>query len=680
MTPAQNPRLIVTKAVLWFLVGVAAVVAVVRFALGLGLTTALTDATPWGMWVGFDVMGGVALAAGGFVVAATVYIFRRERYHVIIRPAILTAFLGYLAVIIGLMVDLGRPWNIWRPMFNWNLHSPLFEVAMCVMLYTTVLALEFAPVVLERFSWALPLIRLLRRVTLPLVVIGIALSTLHQSSLGTLFLLSGARMHPLWFSPALPLLFLVSAVGLGLGMVTVESLVTSWLYRREPEWDLLGGLARAATVVLSAYLVLRLGDLVLRGQIGRAFDGSWFAVLFWIEIGVSSIAPIALLLRSRHGRGRWAITWGAFLMTGGFVLHRADVGGISHIAVTGQLYVPAPTEVAVSLGIVSGLALIFLFFVENLKVWEEPPQATDHFTPAAWDPVGSQYIGSPWLGEGQRAALAVVCGLVVGLALVEAQVESRRPSAARPIHPPRSAAVEATPRADAPGHVFEIVSPTAAADPDEILARSGQLQDAILIDSGGEGRLVLFPHAAHQRRLGGEVSCADCHHRNIPLDRATSCAHCHRDMFRWTDTFDHARHVTAHGGPLSCSVCHRDRAAPRTRAGSRACASCHPTTPSDLTRVRVTREAEPGLAPGYEKAMHGLCLTCHRNEEKEVAAADRSLGRCTTCHRNEFASEQEMRGTPPFALVAASSPSARSLPNTPASETADGSGTTGGLP
>jgi Ni/Fe-hydrogenase subunit HybB-like protein len=652
VTPAQNSRLIVTKAVLWFLVGVAAVVAVVRFVLGLGLTTALSDATPWGMWVGFDVIGGVAMAAGGFVIAGTVYIFGRERYHGIVRPAILTAFLGYLAVIIGLMVDLGRPWNIWRPMLHWNPHSPLFEVAMCVMLYTTVLALEFAPVVLERFSWAVPIIRLLRRMTLPLVVVGIALSTLHQSSLGTLFLLSGARMHPLWFSPMLPLLFLVSAVGLGLGMVIVESLVSAWLYRREAEWDVLRGLTRVASLVLVAYFVLRMGDLAWRGEIGRAFDGSWFAVLFWIEMLLSTIAPAALFLRSRTGDGRWAIAWGSFLMLAGFVLNRADVGGISHIAITGQVYIPAPTEVAVSLGVVSGLGLIFLFFVENLKVWEDPPEASDHFTPAAVDPVSSQYIGSPWLGEGQRAALALICGVVVGVALVEAQIESRYRSAPRPIHPPRSAAVEVTPRPEGPGHLFEVVSPTVTAAMTEAVEKGGLLQDAILIDSGGEGRLVLFPHAAHQRRLGGEASCAQCHHRNVPLDRATSCSHCHRDMYRWTDTFDHARHVVAHDGSLSCTVCHGDRRAPRSRAGSRACASCHPGSPAHATRVRLTRQGEPGIAPGYEKAMHGLCLGCHREEEAEIAVADRYLSRCATCHRNEFASDRELRQRSPFAVVA----------------------------
>jgi len=573
-----------------------------------------------------------------------------------VRPAILTAFLGYLAVIFGLLVDLGRPWNLWRPMLHWNLYSPLFEVAMCVMLYTAVLALEFAPVVLERFHWAGPFLRLLRRLTLPLVIVGVALSTLHQSSLGTLFLLSGARMHPLWFSPLLPLLFLVSAVGLGLGMVTVESLVSAWLYRREAEWDLLRGLARAATAVLVAYFALRLGDLVWRGEIGRAFDGSWFAVLFWIEMLLSTILPVALFLRSRAGDGRWAIAWGSFLMLAGFVLHRADVGGISHIAVTGQVYVPALTEVAVSLGIVSGLGLIFLFFVENLKVWEEPPEPSDHFTPAAVDPVSSQYFGSPWLGEGQRAALAVICGVVVGIGLLELQIATRQQTEARPIDPPRSVAVEVSPGTDGRGHSFAVVSPTAATAMTEALTGDARLQDAILIDSGGEGRFVLFPHAAHQRRLGAEASCAQCHHRNVPLDRATSCSHCHRDMYRWTDTFDHARHVVAHDQSRSCTVCHADRRAARSRSGSRPCASCHMPTPPHATRVRVTRDGAPGMAPGYERAMHGLCESCHREQEKDLAATDRSLSRCSACHRNEFASDTEMRQRSPFAVVAAGGP------------------------
>jgi Class III cytochrome C family len=164
---------------------------------------------------------------------------------------------------------------------------------------------------------------------------------------------------------------------------------------------------------------------------------------------------------------------------------------------------------------------------------------------------------------------------------------------------------------------------------------AGPIEDALLMGDT-RGRFVLFPHLAHQRRLGGEASCSRCHHRNVPLDRATSCARCHRDMYRQTDTFDHARHEAANGGRRSCVVCHTDRSAPRTRTASKACASCHHPTPEDEARVRAAPGGEPGVAPGYEKAMHGLCLGCHREKEKALAAVDRHLSRCTTCHRPEL--------------------------------------------
>ncbi len=641
MNTAVNDRLLVTKAVLWFLIGVASVIAAARFTLGLGLTTALSDTTPWGMWIGFDVLAGVALAAGGFVIAAAVHIFHLERYHGIVRPAVLTAFLGYLAVIIGLMVDLGRPWNIWQPFIHWNLHSPLFEVAMCVIFYTTVLALEFAPVGLESFRWARPAVRVLRRLTLPLVIAGICLSTLHQSSLGTLFLLSEGRMHPLWYSPLLPPLFLVSAIALGLGMVALESLVSAWLYRREPEWPQLAGLARAASVVLALYVVLRFGDLVWRGQIGRALDGSWYASLFWIEMLLSAIVPAVLFrLPERHG-GRWAVRWGAFLTVAGFVLHRANVGGISHIAMTGEAYVPALTELFISLGIVAGLGLIFLFFVENLNVWEERPATPDRFTRPAVDPIGSQIIGSPWLGGGQRAALAWIVGAVLGLVLVEAQIDHRLRPRAQPVRSPRSVVVQVIPRPDGKGHDFDWVPPTMPASITE--AGEPSIQNAILIDSGGAGRFVLFGHDAHRQRLGGDASCGKCHHRNVPLDRGTSCVRCHSDMYRPTDTFDHGRHVAAHDEGDPCVACHADRAAAKDRAGSKPCDSCHKPIDRQITKVRITGSYPPGVAPGYKRALHSLCITCHREHEVTRGIADPHLSRCTACHRDQFGDENEMR-------------------------------------
>jgi Ni/Fe-hydrogenase subunit HybB-like protein len=173
-----------TKLILWLITGFAAAVGITRFIFGLGATTNLSDATPWGLWIGFDVMGGVALAAGGFVLTAIVYIMKRDKFHPLVRPAVLTAFLGYLAVIFGLLFDLGLPWNIWHMMIYWNPHSPLFEVGWCVMLYTTVLLLEFSPVPLESTSRYARVRKFLMKFRFLFVLLGIMLSTLHQSSLG----------------------------------------------------------------------------------------------------------------------------------------------------------------------------------------------------------------------------------------------------------------------------------------------------------------------------------------------------------------------------------------------------------------------------------------------------------------------------------------------------------------
>jgi len=205
-------------------------VGAARLIHGLGATTALSDNTSWGIWIGFDVMGGVALAAGGFVIAGIVYIFHIDRFRPLLRSTVLTAFLGYLAVIVGLICDIGRPWMIWSPTINWQIHSALFEVAWCVMLYTTVLALEFAPVVLEKISRAQRALEFLKKATIPLVIAGIMLSTMHQSTLGTLFVIMPFRVHPLWYTNWLPMLFFVSAVALGLApfLISQNPLHNRW--------------------------------------------------------------------------------------------------------------------------------------------------------------------------------------------------------------------------------------------------------------------------------------------------------------------------------------------------------------------------------------------------------------------------------------------------------------------
>jgi Ni/Fe-hydrogenase subunit HybB-like protein len=663
---ANNTRLIVTKAILWALVGIACAAAVARYVRGLGATTALTDGTPWGLWIGFDVLSGVALAAGGFVIAATVYIFHLDRYHGFVRPAILTAFLGYLAVALGLLVDLGRPWNIWRMIIFWQPDSPLFEVGWCVMLYLTVLALEFVPVIFEGLKWERAL-RVMRRISLLFVIAGIGLSTLHQSSLGTLFLLAEDRLHPLWYSPILPLLFFVSAIGLGLMMVAVESTSTAWLYHREGEWPQLRGLVRAASIVLLLYLVMRLTDLGLRHQLHILGEPSWFSVLFVVELSLSVVIPLLLFNLPALAGQHWPVVVGAFTGVAGFVLHRADVGGIVHRAANGETYLPALTEILVSVGLVSAMTLIFLFFVERLPVWEETPANPNHFTPPIADPLTRNYFGGAWFGRTQLAAASWAVGLVIGLIVLELT------TAGGGYPPPVSArtarAVAALRFAVDEDQAANLVFLGNETTPAELPTG---FTTALLIDGDRAGHAVLFDHMAHRDRLGGEASCGRCHHRNLRFERGTPCANCHADMYSCTDTFVHDDHITALGENASCNRCHAATEAAKTRATAMACvechraeivegfaeqrrrcssdnafgdidcAGCHGESLASDDDGGIDQRSIDGIAPGYRIAMHQLCVECHCVHESNEAVVEPTMTRCGFCHRG-VESEIEIR-------------------------------------
>src|SRR5271157_4140190 len=205
-TIMQRPKITFWRVVLVLILLLGAYATVLRFARGLGATTNLSDAFPWGLWVGFDVMCGVMLAAGGFTLTAAVYILNLREFKPIVRPTVLTAFLGYLLVVVALLFDLGRGYRIWHPLVMWNPRSVMFEVAWCVTLYTTVLSLEFAAVIFERFRLQ-KLLRIQHAITIPLVITGVMLSTLHQSSLGSLYLIVPNKLHALWYTPLLPVLF-----------------------------------------------------------------------------------------------------------------------------------------------------------------------------------------------------------------------------------------------------------------------------------------------------------------------------------------------------------------------------------------------------------------------------------------------------------------------------------------
>ncbi len=370
MTNASRlPRLTFWRAVFLVLMAAGAYAAYLRFVHGLGAATNLSDKFPWGLWIGFDVLCGVGLAAGGFTLAATVHIFNLKRYEPIVRPAILTAFLGYLLVVVALLFDLGRPYRIWHPLVMWNPHSVMFEVGWCVTLYTTVLSLEFAPVVLEKLKWHLPL-RWLRAVMIPLVIAGVLLSTLHQSSLGSLYLIVPHKLHPLWYSPLLPIQFFFSAVMVGLAMTIFESWQSSKSFGRQLEMPLLQNLARVLAVLLAAFVVMRFLDLARRGALHYLFEPGTERYFFFLETALF-VVPMILLFQSRVRASARALYLTAVGAIFGFVTHRLNVSVTGMEAGSGTSYVPKWTEVVITLSIVAAGFAIFYLAGKYLPVFEE---------------------------------------------------------------------------------------------------------------------------------------------------------------------------------------------------------------------------------------------------------------------------------------------------------------------
>ncbi|UCG53690.1 MAG: Ni/Fe-hydrogenase cytochrome b subunit [Candidatus Latescibacterota bacterium] len=626
----MNRRLTILKTILWAFVGGLAMLTVARFWHGLGATTNLSDAAPWGLWIALDVMAGVALAAGGFVLAGTVYVFGRERYRPLVRPAILTAFLGYVAVAVGLFYDLGLPWHIWHPMVYWQHHSVLFEVAMCVITYLAVLALEFSPVVLEHPMFGHPMFRgilkVLKRATIPLVIAGIVLSTLHQSSLGSLFLITPHRLHPLWYSPIIYVLFFVSAVALGMMMVSFESLFSAFFYGHKVRKDLLANLGKAAAVVLTMYVVLRVGDLIVRGVLPSALDGSWQSVLFISELLVCAVIPVALLLKRRVRNSVAGLAVCSILTVLGMVWNRLNVAIVAINRPAGMSYFPSWMELLVSLGVISAATLSFLYLVEQLKVYEE--RARTFPRKPSYDPASLHALAPYALSTPRRFSLAfVIAATLVAYFLPRDAVLGVRPTRT-PVDAVR--AVDGLLREDREGTTKRLDILTAGVDTPEVTKR----KRLFMIDGNRDGNTVLFDHAAHIKRISipGRDSCGTCHHLNMPLDRNSSCSECHRDMYEPTDIFSHSSHVRKLNGNDGCTRCHSDNSAAKTRDTATACSECH--TEEVAQGAFVT---SPGArwreAPGYMDAMHALCVTCHQKTiENTPERAPTNLARCDACH------------------------------------------------
>jgi Ni/Fe-hydrogenase subunit HybB-like protein len=365
----------ILKFTFWKVVAVIFIVAgiysaFIRFTQGLGASTNLSDAFPWGLWIGFDMLCGVGLAAGGFTICAITHIFNIEKFKPLTRPAILTAFLGYILAVCGLMFDLGRPWAIWHAIIMWNTHSVMFEVAWCVMLYTTVLFLEFFPIVLERFKLA-KILKIMKKVAIPIMMLGILLSTLHQSSLGSLYLIMPEKMHPLWYSPLLPVFFYLSAISTGFAMVVFEAYLSARAFNHGLKLNLLSTCSFISLIFILINFALKIVYFIMAGKLQYLLVLSPVTYLFYLEILLGTIVPAFFLSSKKFREDRKYLYFSSIFIISGFLLNRINVSITSLAAMSKASYFPSLNEISVTLMLVVFGMWAFKLIMENFPVFSE---------------------------------------------------------------------------------------------------------------------------------------------------------------------------------------------------------------------------------------------------------------------------------------------------------------------
>jgi Ni/Fe-hydrogenase subunit HybB-like protein len=344
---------------------------VYRMVVGLGATTNLSDGYPWGLWILYDVFF-IPFSAGAFMISAVTHIYDKEEYHVIARPVVLAGFLGYLFVVLVLLMDLGR----WHKFYNvlipwyWNPHSFMFEVSMCVTVYTGILIMEVAPSILERLNWEKPL-RFLRVATVVVAGAGIVLSSLHQSSVGSLFLLMRHKLHPLWWTPQLPLLFFTSAAFSGLSMAIFVAVVSFTAFKKRLKLDLLGDLAKIVFLMLGLYLAIKVVYLAINGELGLMFSQGWLSFMFIAEMIVGVIAPMFIFGNREMRQSRSGLFQGSGLVLLGLGLNRVNVALLGLQAPAGTAYFPHWIELVISLAAIVAGVLMFGLAARFLPIFQD---------------------------------------------------------------------------------------------------------------------------------------------------------------------------------------------------------------------------------------------------------------------------------------------------------------------
>ena len=365
------PRLTLWRAIVAAIFALGLYATYARFFLGFEKATNLTDPQPWGLWVGLGTLCGVGLSAGGFAIAAAVYLLGFERYRPVLRAAVLVSFLGYLSVIAGMMYELGLPWRIWHPIVMWNRHSVLFEVSWCVMLYSTVLALEFSPALVEKIPFAglrTLYLKWHHEVLVGLVMAGVVLSSLHQSFLGALYLMAKGKLYPLWYSPYLTTLFYLSAIPAGLAVTIMALYFCIRSLNVKLDTAILSELSRVIAPMLALYGIFRFVDLARNGALSYLWIWREETFSFWLEIGLLVAAPLYLLTREKVRNTPQYLYWTCAIIAAGFMTNRLNISITGLQASSGVYYVPKWPEFACTLAVLTFMVLAFRYAVIYLDI------------------------------------------------------------------------------------------------------------------------------------------------------------------------------------------------------------------------------------------------------------------------------------------------------------------------
>ncbi len=378
-----GPLMTPTFKFLLAIVGVGAIALVFRFINGIGSVTNLNNGYPWGVWIAIDVVVGTALGCGGYAVALLVYILNRGQYHPLVRPAVLTSLLGYGLAVIAVATDLGRFWDLWKlPVFFWRWsHSPQLEVALCVMLYNFVLVAELAPAFLEKWvkspnrglsDFSRRTLKVLESGAVWIIALGLLLPTMHQSSLGTMMLLPGPRMHPLWFTPWLPFLFLVNCIGLGYAIVTIEAVFSAVAFKRHRETSMIAALGKVTAGVALFWVVFRVADMAIAGKLAYAFNGR--GLMFVAEVLVNLAGALVLFSDARRRSAMWQVRAAILLVVGG-AMFRINTYLIAFMPGERYSYFPAVPELLITFGIIALEVVLYIAAVKRFPILSGAPAA-----------------------------------------------------------------------------------------------------------------------------------------------------------------------------------------------------------------------------------------------------------------------------------------------------------------